>query len=174
MMERQLLLLGLLRSQEMHGYQINDLIDTHLGLSVRLKKPTVYKILSDMERNGWISSREEQEGNYPTRRVYAITKDGESAFLDILRDNISSFRSGSYLGNIGIVFIDALESTEVKSMLARRRKQVEEMAKDLHKHQQDMPTYSLMYTYHRHHLLAELNWLDETLDQLKSYSTGSY
>jgi hypothetical protein len=43
----------------MHGYQINELIEVHLGTSIELKKPTVYKLLGNMLENGWISYREE-------------------------------------------------------------------------------------------------------------------
>ena len=40
-MERKLLLLGLLRQHEMYGYQINDLIDAHLGSNITLTKQRV-------------------------------------------------------------------------------------------------------------------------------------
>jgi len=88
-MERKLLLLGLIRMQEMHGYQINELIDAHLGTSIQLKKPTAYKLLEAMMKDGWITDREEQEGNYPTRRVYSITPEGNAAFQRLLREKVS-------------------------------------------------------------------------------------
>ena len=47
-MERELLLLGLLRSQDMHGYQLHEAIDSHLGMVVQLTKPTAYGLLSNM------------------------------------------------------------------------------------------------------------------------------
>ena len=92
-MERKLLLLGLLRSQEMHGYQINELIDAHLGTSIQLKKPTVYKLLATMVDDGWIRYYEEQEGNYPTRRVYQITPEGEEAFQRLLRQSLADYQT---------------------------------------------------------------------------------
>ncbi|MGD8597706.1 MAG: helix-turn-helix transcriptional regulator, partial [Anaerolineae bacterium] len=76
-MERELLLLGLLRSQDMHGYQLHEAIDSHLGMGVQLTKPTAYRLLSNMADDGWVTFREEQEGNRPPRRVYAITPKGE-------------------------------------------------------------------------------------------------
>ena len=68
-MERELLLLGLLRSQEMHGYELNEFIDSHLGATVHLKKPTAYRLLNGIVDEGWISYTEEQEGNRPPRRA---------------------------------------------------------------------------------------------------------
>ena len=43
--ERELLLLGLLRRREMHGYQLSEFLDTHLGLFFHLKKATAYNLL---------------------------------------------------------------------------------------------------------------------------------
>ena len=62
-MERKLLLLGMLRENEMYGYQLNEFLETHLGSAVQLKKPTAYNLLNKMAADGWISYREEQEGN---------------------------------------------------------------------------------------------------------------
>lgn len=167
-MERKLLLLGMLRMKEMHGYQINEFIDAHLGISVQLKKPTVYKLLGAMEDDGWISSREEQEGNYPLRRVYAITETGETSFQQLLRENIAAYRPSSHLGNIGIVFLDALDSEEAVSLLAERRKRVADLMLELNSHDEFVEGFSLMLSYHRHHLNAELNWLDDISSQLSS------
>ncbi len=85
-MERKLLLLGLLYSHEMHGYQLNEVLDTHLGTSIQLKKPTVYKLLNQMATDGWLTFREEREGNRPNRRVYAITEQGGEVFQRLLRE----------------------------------------------------------------------------------------
>ena len=91
-MERELLLLGLLRSQEMHGYQLHEAIDSHLGMGVQLTKPTAYRLLSNMAEDGWVTYREEQEGNRPPRRVYAITAQGEVAFQRLLRENLANYQ----------------------------------------------------------------------------------
>jgi DNA-binding PadR family transcriptional regulator len=119
-MERKLLLLGLLRSQEMHGYQINELIDAHLGTSIELKKPTVYKLLGAMVNDGWINFHEEREGNYPTRRVYRITTEGEEVFQQLLRQSLADYKPISYLGNVGIMYLDTLPVEEAAALLQQR------------------------------------------------------
>jgi DNA-binding PadR family transcriptional regulator len=43
--ERALLLLGVLRVQSQHGYQINEFIERTLGRVTDMKKPTAYAIL---------------------------------------------------------------------------------------------------------------------------------
>jgi DNA-binding PadR family transcriptional regulator len=47
-MERKLLLLGMLRFNRLYGYQINEMIDVHLGTSIKLTKPTAYRFLNQM------------------------------------------------------------------------------------------------------------------------------
>jgi len=165
-MERKLLLLGMLRVQEMHGYQINELIDSHLGTSIQLKKPTVYKLLGTMVDDGWINYREEQEGNYPTRRVYAITPQGEAAFQELLRENLAEYKPVSYLNNIGIIYLDVLPAEESASLLSQRREEVEGFLRKVEA-DEEHGGFEFMLSYHINHLKAELEWLDEVIGELQ-------
>lgn len=166
-MDRELLLLGMLRMHEMHGYQINEIIDTHLGTSIELKKPTVYKLLGDMLEDGWISYREEQEGNYPTRRVYAITPQGEEAFQQMLRENLANYRPVSYLNNIGIVYLEALPAEEALSLLRQRRDEVDSFRQKIDADEEHQGGYQRMISYHLSHLKADLDWLDEIITSVE-------
>jgi DNA-binding PadR family transcriptional regulator len=166
-MERKLLLIGMLRIQDMHGYQLNELIDTHLGTSIQLKKPTVYKLLGGMEEDGWITFREEQEGNYPPRRVYAITEKGESAFQELLRESIAIYKPVSYLNDIAMAYLDALPAKEAVTLLSKRREEVNILASIIADDEQHVGGFQLMLSHHSHHLRAELDWLDAVIDQLQ-------
>ena len=166
-MERKLLLLGMIRVQEMHGYQINELIDTHLGTSIQLKRPTAYKLLGVMQHDGWITSREEQEGNYPTRRIYTITPEGDTAFQQLLRENLSDYKPISYMNDIGIIYLDALPAEESASLLSQRRAKVESFVENISENEGQHGSFQLILSYHLKHLNAELEWLDEVIGQLQ-------
>lgn len=166
-MERKLLLLGMLRMHEMHGYQINELIDAHLGTSIQLTRPTVYKLLGAMVEDGWINYHEEQEGNYPTRRVYKITPEGEEAFQQLLRQNLADYKPISYLGNIGIVYLDTLPVEEAAALLQQRREKVENLVQELRTDEQHEGSYQLMLSFHLSQLNAEMQWLDELIGHLQ-------
>lgn len=166
-MERKLLLLGLLRSQDMHGYQINELIDAHLDTSIEIKKPTIYKLLATMVDDGWIRYYEEQEGNYPTRRVHQLTPKGEEAFQRLLRQSLADYQPVSQLGNIGIVFLDALPNEEAVTLLLQRRQKAERRAQALRADEQHQGGFRLMLSYHLNQLSAELAWLDEVITHLQ-------
>ncbi len=170
-MERKLLLLGLLRSQEMHGYQLNDAIDSHLGASVHLKKPTAYRLLNEMARDGWIKWKEEQAGNRPPRRAYSLTPQGEAAFHRLLRECLADYKPVDLLSDIGLGFLDALPSEEVIPLLHRRRSVIEGMLQTVSVHNEHPGGFQLMIEHRARHLSAELEWLDEVVARISSSRT---
>ena len=82
--ERALLLLGMLRAQSQHGYQINEFIERNLSRVTDMKKPTAYAILDRLARDGYVRVHSEQEGNRPPRNVYYLTVNGVRWFELIL------------------------------------------------------------------------------------------
>ncbi len=165
-MERKLLLLGLLRSQEMHGYQLNEAIDSHLGASVHLKKPTAYRLLNEMARDGWITYKEEQEGNRPPRRIYSLTPQGEAAFHRLLRESLADYKPVDLLNDIGLAFLDVLASAEVLPLLHKRRSVIESLLQMVSVHNEHPGSFQLMIEHQRRHLAAELEWLDEIIARI--------
>jgi DNA-binding PadR family transcriptional regulator len=159
-MERELLLLGLLRSQDMHGYQLHEAIDSHLGMGVQLTKPTAYRLLSNMAEDGWVTFREEQEGNRPPRRVYAITPKGEVAFQRLLRENLVNYEPSDFTCHIGLAFLDELAPEEAVPLLHSRRAGMEELLESTRAHGEHPGSLQLMLERQVHLLAAELDWLD--------------
>jgi DNA-binding PadR family transcriptional regulator len=168
-MERKLLLLGLLRGEEMHGYQLHDIIDGQLGPGVRLKKATAYRLLSGMAEDGWITFWEEQEGNRPQRRIYAITERGEAAFQRLLRESLPTHSPLDVLGNIGALFLDEIPSAEAAALLSQRRSTVERLLDATRSHETSHDR-SVLLRLQTRHLIAELEWLNEIIGRLRSPS----
>jgi DNA-binding PadR family transcriptional regulator len=167
-MDRKLLLLGLLRSEEMHGYQLNEFIDSHLGTAVHLKKPTAYRLLNKMADDGWVTYREERNGNRPPRRVFAITPEGEAAFQQLLRESLVDYKPVMFPGNIGFLFLHAIPPDEAIELLQKRRASVEgvlEIARAHHMHEEDS---QFMLLHQTCHLTTELEWIDKVIAQLAS------
>jgi DNA-binding PadR family transcriptional regulator len=167
-MERTLLLLGLLRSQEMHGYHLNEFIDSHLGTTVHLKKPTAYRLLNKMADDGWVTCREEQEGNRPPRRVYAITPQGEAVFQRMLRESLAAYEPLTFHGNIGLLFLGAIPPQEASVLLKKRRASVEDVLQKAHTHEVHEEDSLLLLLHQTRHLETELEWLDQVIARLES------
>jgi DNA-binding PadR family transcriptional regulator len=169
-MERKLLLLGLLRSEEMHGYQLNEFIDSHLGETVYLKKPTAYRLLNQMADDGWVSFRVEQAGNRPPRRVYALTERGEAAFRRMLRESLAGFEPVVFPGNIALLFLDALHSDEAVELLQLRRAGVESELEKVRSPEESGHGHAWLLLHQIRHLETELEWLDEVITKFESGS----
>ncbi len=168
-MEKKLLLLGMLRMQQMHGYQLNDFIDTHMGASVQLTKPTAYHLLKQMADEGWISYTEEQEGNRPPRRVYAITPAGEEAFQNLLRLCLADFTPAEFKSDISLLFLEMIPPPEAILLLQKRRQVIEEMLEPYQDNEPDHHAGGFRFLIERqkHYLKSEIAWVDEVIAGLK-------
>lgn len=171
-MNRKLLLLGLLRSQEMHGYQLNDFIDSHLGASVELKKPTAYRLLNKMVDDGWITFTEEREGNRPPRRVYAIAPEGETAFQHLLRESLAGYEPCGFPGTTGFLFLHTIPAGETIHLLEQRRARVESFLEEARAHEMDHGSFQLVLSHQIRHLETELEWLGQVIDHLAPATRG--
>lgn len=115
---RKLLLLGLLKQADMHGYHLN----THLesNIPVQIKKPTAYNLLARMEQDGWIVHKSEFTGNRE-RRIYSLTSKGKKIYRKMLKEELSTFSLQEYPSLVGIWLLDDVPHEERKELLASRR-----------------------------------------------------
>jgi DNA-binding PadR family transcriptional regulator len=168
-MERQLLILGLLLDENMHGYQLNEHIEHTLGFYTDLKRPTLYYTLDKLEKQGYVRARIEQEGNRPELRVYEVTEAGRAYFLDLLRRTLGDFARTTYGDDIAVMFMDQLPAAERRHLL-REKRQRTQVALD---HLRDLPPHggSVQHVIAHHiiHLEAEIHWLDGILEELTVY-----
>ena len=167
-MERELLLLGLLRSHKMHGYQLNEIIDKHLGTSVHLKRPTAYRLLSKMAEDGWISHTEEQDGKRPPRRVYSITPEGEAAFQQLLREDLADYRPAEFHSDVSLAFLDCLPAEETLVLLRQRRSIIENLLQAMRTDAPHHGGVQLVVEHRRRHLATEVEWLDELVERIET------
>jgi DNA-binding PadR family transcriptional regulator len=174
-MDRELLLLGLLRHGSLHGYRLNEFINRDLAYCTDLKKPTAYHLLAKMAESGWIVVLDgQQEGNRPPRRIYQITEAGEAVFQRLLRENLAAYTPARFTGDIGIAFMDALPPPEQMALLGERRAGLAAeldtlRATPANAHRGSL---ALLITHQVHHVMAELAWLDELMAALAADSAA--
>jgi DNA-binding PadR family transcriptional regulator len=167
-MERELLLLGLLRQGEMHGYQLHDFIETNLAFCTDLKKATAYVVLDKMQAAGWVTVKEARDGNRPQKRVYSLTKLGEEAFQRLLRENLSDFVAAKTGSDVGLAFVDALPRSEVARLLSRRREALAVQLAEIEGVPSHAGSPQLLIDHQVHYLRSELNWLDQNIERVGS------
>lgn len=169
-MDHTLLVLGLLKLQEMHGYQLSDLVDRRLKYLTDLKKPTLYHILGKLEAGGDVTKSASREGNRPERFTYRLTKNGAKHFEELLRQNLRDAHDTYFNDDIGMLFLSEIPAAEARSFLELKRASVEERIEHtsdaVTKHSVGTPPYYTL-RHHEMHLRTELAWLNELLAQLK-------
>ena len=166
-MEKKLLLLGLLQSREMHGYEINKLLEHSCAIPIDLKKSNGYRLLSRMEKDGWVTHRSEKEGNRPRRRVYSVTEKGKRAFLKLLRENLSSLSRPEFFSLVGIDLMGFLPPEEKAALLSRKLKLLKEHYGNLDQISEGVrnthPGIEYMHRYYR----AEIEWIEGLISDMK-------
>jgi len=167
-MERKLLLLGLLRRQEMHGYQLNEFIDNNLALCTDLKKPTAYYLLDQMAKDGWILAEMEQEGNRPQRKVYRLTQTGEMEFQRLLHENLRVYVPVNFPGDAGLAFSDWIKPDETLTLLEEQKIQIKARLEAVTAIPTHTGSLALIFSHQIHHLQAELSWLEQIIDNVRN------
>jgi len=167
-MDRQLLLLGLLRQGDSYGYELHQFIDDNLTFCTDLKKSTAYYLLDKMQAEGWIAEETEHVGNRPPRRVYRLLPAGERAFHDMLRESLSEYTPATFSGDVSVAFLDTLEPADALACLAARRG---ELTAHL-EHASQAPDHSgslqWVIEHQARHLRTELEWLDELIGRVEN------
>ena len=164
-MEEKLLLLGIISSQKVHGYQMNQIIEKHLGMSGHLTKPTAYRLLNKMTEDGWMTYHEERESNRPPRRVYSITEVGEEVFLRMLRESLGSYQPTLFHGDIGLAFMHFLPRLEAVSLLNQRLAAINELLEAHTEENEEHNGHNIMLDHQRMHLITERDWLVKLIER---------
>jgi DNA-binding PadR family transcriptional regulator len=169
-MDHELLLLGLLRLESMHGYQLNAFLDKRLNYISDLKESSAYYLLKKLEADNYVSKRIERQGNRPRRYVYELTGDGERRFQELLRDNLSDAHKPYFNADIGFLFMDALPPDELQASLERKRAGLRDLLKTIGDYAAEHPSTSparLVLERNAAHLQVDLEWLDRILGELQ-------
>jgi len=165
-MEKKLLLLGVLRGQEMHGYQLSEHLEHGGGMPITLTKSNAYKLLGKMEQDGWVTAHEEREGNRPPRRVYAITPEGEAAFQRMVRESLATYPTPEFPGVVVLNYLNTLFPDEAISLLGQRRERIEARLGEIEAFPADVRSTHLGIEYLHRFYSAELEWLDQVISRL--------
>ncbi len=171
MNEQALLLLGLLKAQSQHGYQLNEFIERNLGRMTDMKKATAYAVLERLSQAGYVSVHSAQEGNRPVRKVYSITHVGEEQFMKLLRENLSNADKMNMAGDVGLMFLDHLPLPEVAEYLSLRLAQLEARLDEFKQPLRHEGLGVNLALEHQQALLtAERAWLSSVLARLEASS----
>ncbi|MCX7859992.1 MAG: PadR family transcriptional regulator [Chloroflexus sp.] len=80
----ELALLGLVRGQSLHPYELFQQVQARDGLGCiwRIKQSHLYAMLDRLEAEGYLRHHLEVQGSRPPRKIFSITAQGEAIFAE--------------------------------------------------------------------------------------------
>jgi len=131
----ELAILGLLKEQPMHGYQLNRELSEQLGGLWRVSYGSLYPSLRRLERQGAITS---VQGTGARRKtVYEITPEGERLFLELLEETPQENQTEDARFRVRLAFFRYLPPETRVRLLERRRQALETRLADVKAHLRD-------------------------------------
>jgi DNA-binding PadR family transcriptional regulator len=159
-------LLGFLRRQPRHGYEIYQKLaaPTGLGLVWRLKQSQMYALLAKLEQAGYVVATLEPQDARPPRKVFALTPAGQQAFLAWLEQPVPRGHR-LRLDFLAKLYFARLEGPAVAQRLIERqhaacRQWRVQQRREADKLRQTHPYDSLVYEFRLGQIEAMLAWLD--------------
>jgi len=174
-MQTRLVILGLLRTRLLHGYEIKRAIEEHMGDWTSIAFGSIYFALRKLAEEGAIEVvKTERAGGRPSRTIYGITAQGETEFARLLREAWLTIERPAYAVDLALFFLDAMPREEVLDSLARRAASLSETQNWVGRHRDqtlashDVPRQAdAIFDHAMKHLAAESQWTDELVATLR-------
>ncbi|MGI9343778.1 MAG: PadR family transcriptional regulator [Gammaproteobacteria bacterium] len=171
MINKKLLLLGLLRGQTLHGYGLVEYMSTHETGGAAIGKSNAYRLLKVLEADGLIRSTTERDGNRPERHVYKITAAGERLFCEELLAGLAEDASADQPGIALLNYLHDVDPGAAAEQLEKRRARIARRHAQLEEMPDDMRRLHPAMDLSLRHAEVELHWLDDKLDELRQQAT---
>ena len=174
-MSTRLVILGILRREPLHGYEIKHIIEEEMGDWTTIAFGSIYFALDKLADEGLIKKvATKQEGHRPSRSIYQITEGGQAEFLRLLREVWQNVEREYFAIDIGVSFMDALSAKEIKGYLRQRVVHLEASLEYLNAHQKEQlarpevpELAAVVFEHTRTHAEAELAWTKTLLARLE-------
>jgi len=131
MIEHELILLGLLKENPKHGYEIKKDIKTILSLFAGINPKSTYYPLRVLEKKGLVIKTVEKSGRRPARYVYQLTSKGEGRFNSLLRKSFLDFKRPEFSIDLSLYFLEYMKPDMAKRRLRARIFILKKLSKSL-------------------------------------------
>jgi DNA-binding PadR family transcriptional regulator len=161
----ELSLLGLVRQQPMHPYEIHQrLTTTALSDVWRIKQAHLYALLHRLEDEGLLVGTTENQINRPPRRMLRLTEQGRAAFDEWMRAPVTHGRDFRLEFLAKLYFAHQEGAAATQSLIDQQRNACQRLLDDLDHREATLPTdhvyRHLVVQFRRGQIQAILAWLD--------------
>ena len=175
----ELAILGLLKEQPMHGYQLSRELGESLGGFWRVSYGSLYPTLRRLERAGEVEAVASEETTVGRRKqVYRITEKGEETFLQLLQEAPHDNQSEDQRFRVRLAFFRYLPPETRLRLLERRRAYLENrlnsITDSLRGTRARVDDYTLSLMEHgRADVESDLAWVDGLIQAERSRDGGT-
>jgi DNA-binding PadR family transcriptional regulator len=167
----QYAILGLLRTQAAHGYELQRsfMEGSDLAGVVHVEQASLYAALKDLAARGVIEGTETREGNRPPRTVYALTRRGERVLDHWMRTPVERLRQVRLDFLLKVYFARKRSDAAVRALVDTQIATCHRYLADLEAHASELAPESFAYLVTQSRTSAArstLEWLREYRRQL--------
>jgi DNA-binding PadR family transcriptional regulator len=123
-MEKELVLLGLLKEGPKHGYELKRIVDETISTFAPISAGSIYYTLKALAKRGLVTTTRKRQGRYPEKEVYKITGKGAREFKVLLKRTSCSINRLYRSLDIVLYFMDYLAPEEMIEGLRKRIRQI--------------------------------------------------
>jgi len=127
-MKLDLILLGLLKKEPKHGYELKKVIEEEIKPLTNITLTSIYYTLEKLVKSGYLEYDTEKEGGRPERRIYHLTKKGERRLQGLLIRNFLFLERPFFNLDLALYFLDQFPyKNRINQLIARRTKHLKEV-----------------------------------------------
>jgi len=180
--DKEAVLLGLVAEEPSHAYGLEEKIrERRMTEWTEISLSSVYRVLSGLEKRGFLEGRLEHEGQGATRKVYRLTDAGQAGLAGAVLARLADLQPQKMPYAVGLAFAHRAPRSEVLQCMEGRAVAVQAMGAHLlelgRQHVEAAREASgggeraplgvrLLFAHLEHHLRAELSFLDEAREIL--------
>lgn len=160
-----------LMETDLSGYSLKQMLASwNISEYLSLSPATIYRSLTKLHKDGYLSAQKVKQGNYPTSTIYSITDSGRELYRTLLEEE-ARFDRTSYQENTFIGLSSFLPYEERVRLTTQRIEEAGRLLVDLckrldtYKNQQGKPYAEWLLLDHEITMLqAQIKWLTRFLE----------
>jgi DNA-binding PadR family transcriptional regulator len=180
MTKNELVVLGLLNQQPMHGYQLfHEIEKSNMETWAQVNLASIYNTLDRLKRAKMVEAKKEKPGKMPEREVFHITSKGKHKLSSLVEKAITDNRMPENNFCVGVAFLFGLPKKRALECLEEKKKnlkRVEEHLESLRKdfYRQLPLNWRFLLRYGIDHLRLDMKKIEDLkgrISKLKSWSS---
>lgn len=176
MSSTELVILGLLKRQPAHGWELLRTVRLqNMSEYIRVAPSALYKALARLEDQGYVEARSERDGRRPERQAYSITRTGEARLQQLLQQHLQAPVDHSDSLTAALTFADLAPRETIVKELRQRRDLVAATQQEAARLLDEVVPLSggtffphLRVERWAEHLAAERRWLERAIAALEA------